>query len=110
MAEAGEELGYMKAFIDGSNGPLMSPDPVAECLRKVEDAACLTDSTIVERIASALNDLEASYARSSDRIVALESVLHDFDYRRPSVKGTPFSRCLRNAIERRQVRWSRRYA
>lgn len=84
----------------------MPSDPVAICLTKVDGAVGLTDSTIVERVATALNDLEASYRRPSERIVALEAVLHDFSHRRPSIKGSAFGRFLRTAIERRQDQWS----
>ena len=81
-------------------------DPVATCLRKVDGAVDVTDSTVVDRVATALDDLEASYRRPSERIVALEIVLHDFGRRRPSIKGSAFGRFLRNAIEQRQDQWS----
>ena len=77
-------------------------DPVAICLTKIDGAVDVTDSTVVDRVATALNDLEASYRRPSERIVALRAVLDDFGHRRPSVKDMPFGRFLRSAIERRQ--------
>jgi hypothetical protein len=57
---------------------------------------------------AAMDELEASYPHPSERIVALETILHEFTRRRPSVVGTPFSRFLRVVIKRRQVRWARR--
>ena len=82
----------------------MPMDPVAVCLRKVDGAVDLTDSKVVQRVATALDDLEASNRRPSERIFALEAVVHDFCHRRPSVKDMPFGRFLRSAIERRQDR------
>ena len=85
-------------------------DPVAICLRKVDVAFDVTDSKVLEQVATALDDLEASYQRPSERVVALEIVLHDFGRRRPSIKGTAFGRFLRTAIEQRQDQWSIRTA
>ena len=88
----------------------MPLDPVTICLCQFDSAVDLTDSTAVDRVATALDDLEASYRRPSERIVALEIVLHDFGRRRPSIKGSAFGRFLRTAIERRQDQWSIRSA
>ncbi|AWI88915.1 hypothetical protein [Methylorubrum aminovorans] len=85
---------------------LTAMQPVIQCLRKVDHAFTVADSTAGERVLEALNELESAYRRPSERIVALEAVLHEFD-RRGRVDGTPFSRLLRLAVERRQNKWSR---
>ena len=80
--------------------------PVSQCLRKVDHASAVADSSAGERVLKALDELESAYRRPSERIVALEAILHEFD-RRGRVTGTPFSRLLRVAVERRQNKWSR---
>lgn len=80
--------------------------PVIQCLRKVDHASAVADSTVGQRVLEALDELESAYRRPSERIVALEAVLHEFD--RPGrLNGTPFNRLLRVAVERRQNKWSR---
>ncbi|MBB2962235.1 hypothetical protein FHU13_002627 [Methylobacterium sp. R2-1] len=80
--------------------------PVIQCLRKVDHASAVADSTAAERVLQALDELESAYRRPSERIVALEAVLHEFD-RAGRVNDTPFSRLLRLTVERRQNKWSR---
>ena len=80
---------------------------VRRCLRKVDEAAALADSALAERLLEALTELEAAYARPSERIVALESVLHAFE-RGPRAGDTTLGRILRIAIDRRQSFWARR--
>jgi hypothetical protein len=85
---------------------LKAMQPVTQCLRKVDHALSVSDSTAGERVLEALNELESAYRRPSERIVALEAVLHEFG-RQGRVQDTPFSRLLRLAVERRQNKWSR---
>lgn len=82
--------------------------PVSLCIRKVDHASVITDSTVVARVSDALNELESAYLRPSERIVALEEVLQDFGHSR-QVKGTPFGRFLATSIQRRQNKISRIY-
>ena len=85
-------------------------EPTDICLRKVSEAAQITDSTVVAKVADALDELEAAYPHPSDRIIALERVFSEFARRRPSAYRTPTARLIRVSIERRQIRCSRRYA
>ncbi len=81
--------------------------PVGLCLRKVDHASTIADSTAGGCVLEALDALEGAYRRPSERIVALEAVLHEFDRGRP-MGGTAFGRFLRLTVERRQNKWSRR--
>lgn len=85
-------------------------EPTDVCLRKVSEAAHITDTTVIGKVADALDELEAAYRHPSDRIIALERVFSEFTRRRPSVHQTPNARLIRLSIERRQIRCSRRYA
>lgn len=85
-------------------------EPTDVCLRKVTEAANITDSTIIEKVAAALDELEAAYAHPNDRIIALERVFSEFGRRRPSAHRTPTARLIRVSIERRQIRCNRRRA
>ncbi|MFF8801680.1 MULTISPECIES: hypothetical protein [unclassified Methylobacterium] len=80
--------------------------PVNQCLRKVGHVSAGVDPTTVKRVCEALDELERAYRRPSERIVALEAVLHDFG-RYASVNDTPFRRFLRISVERRQNKWAR---
>lgn len=85
-------------------------EPTDVCLGKVTEASQITDSTIIAKVAAALDELEAAYAHPSDRIIALERVFSEFGRRRPAVYQTPAARLIRVSIERRQIRCSRRRA
>lgn len=78
-----------------------------QCLRKVDHASASADSAAGTCIVEALNELESAYRRPSERIVALEAVLHEFD-RGGRVGETAFGRLLRINVERRQNKWARR--
>lgn len=81
--------------------------PVSHCLRKVDHASATAGASAGERVIEALDELESAYRRPSERIVALEAVLHGFD-RGGRAGGTSFGRLLRLSVERRQNKWSRR--
>ncbi|AMB45277.1 hypothetical protein Y590_10200 [Methylobacterium sp. AMS5] len=81
--------------------------PVRQCLRKVDHASAIADSAAGTCILEALNELESAYRHPSERIVALEAVLHGF-VRDGRVGDTPFGRLLRVTVERRQNKWARR--
>ena len=85
-------------------------EPTDICLRKVSEAAEITDSTVIAKVADALDELEAAYLHPSDRVIALQKVFSDFSRRRPSAYQTPTARLIRISIERRQIRCNRRYA
>ncbi|WP_455990859.1 hypothetical protein [Methylorubrum extorquens] len=86
---------------------LLPMTPVRQCLRKVDHASAIADSAAGTCILEALNELERAYRRPSERIVALEAILHEFD-RDGRGGGTPFGRLLRISVERRQNKWARR--
>lgn len=75
--------------------------PVRRCLHTIDQAVAAADSTLSERIHDALTELEAAYARPSERVVALEAVLHAVE-RGPSASNVPLIRLLRIAVDRRQ--------
>ncbi|WP_286159127.1 hypothetical protein [Methylobacterium sp. Leaf456] len=77
------------------------------CLRKVDEAAATADPALAAHIREALGELEAAYARPSERIVALEALLHEFG-RGHSAGNTLLARLLRVAVDRRQGTWSHR--
>lgn len=81
--------------------------PVRRCLRKVDQAAATADPALAERIREALTELEAAYVRPSERIVALEAVLHEFE-RGHLAGNTLLARVLRVAVDRRQGTWAHR--
>ncbi len=81
--------------------------PVRRCLRKVDEAAATADPALADRIRDVLGELEAAYARPSERIVALEALLHEFE-RGPSAGNALLARLLRVAVDRRQGGWSHR--
>ena len=85
-------------------------EPTDICLRKVSEAAEITDSTVIAKVADALDELEAAYLHPSDRVIALQKVFSDFSRRRPSAYQTPTARLIRISIERRQIHCNRRYA
>ncbi|GLS46686.1 hypothetical protein [Methylobacterium brachythecii] len=80
--------------------------PVARCLRKVDHASVVTDSTIVEQVGEALDELEAAYRRPSDKITALEEVLQAVSRRR-TLETSPFGRFVYSSVERRQTSLAR---
>ncbi|ACA16482.1 hypothetical protein M446_2018 [Methylobacterium sp. 4-46] len=79
-------------------------DPVTHCLRKLDHASGVTAAGASALVTEALDELESAYGRASERIVALEAVLHDYDDRVSHRRGTPFHRFLVTAIDRRQGR------
>lgn len=81
--------------------------PVRHCLHNVAQTAAIADPPPVERILEALTALEAAYARPSERIVALEAVLQEFE-RSPLAGQAALARVLRIAVDRRQSFWARR--
>lgn len=75
---------------------------VEVCLRKVRDVSVVTDTSVVESVTEALNELESSSRRPSERVVALEAVYQEFSKPRGSAPRSPFDLFLLTMIERRQ--------
>lgn len=82
-------------------------NPVNRCLRKLDHASAVSDTTITALVADALNELEASYGRPGDRILALEDVLHSYSERRSDRHAAPFHRFLLSIVDQRQTALSR---
>ncbi|UYW29510.1 hypothetical protein OKC48_13700 [Methylorubrum extorquens] len=80
--------------------------PVSRCLHKVDHLSAVPDSTVADGINAALDELEAAYRNTCERIVALEMVLQEVSRDRRT-GGTPFGRFVRVSVERRQVKLSR---
>lgn len=76
--------------------------PIETCMRKVEAAARITDSTVVQHVMAALDELEDAYASCHERTLALEALRTSFGQRRAHVCGGPFHRFLCTCIEKRQ--------
>ncbi|GJD53090.1 hypothetical protein OPKNFCMD_5861 [Methylobacterium crusticola] len=81
--------------------------PVNRCLRRLDHASAITDSTVAHLIAEALDELEAAFARPSDRVVALEAVLHEVRDRSGAGRK-PLTRFLHTVVDQRQSRLTRR--
>jgi len=79
--------------------------PVARCLERLDLASVRNDSTIVALVGDALDELEAAFDRPSERIVALEAVLHEVR-ERPAPDSKAFGQFLLTMIDRRQDRLS----
>lgn len=77
--------------------------PVQLCLQKVWDVAVVTDTTVIDSVAEALNELESSFRRPSERVVALEAMHQKFSHRSGAVGRSPFERFVLTMIERRQL-------
>ena len=75
--------------------------PVSRCLHKVDHLSAVPDSSVADRLDSALNELESAYRRPSERIVALEAVLQEV-CRDNQKSKTPFGRLVLSSLERRQ--------
>ena len=80
--------------------------PVSRCLSLIDSSVAAPDAGTVPSIDGMLDELEASYYRPSERIVALEAVLHGFTRSR-QIGGTRLGRFLRLSIDRRQNRLAR---
>ncbi|CAO4146850.1 hypothetical protein LPLAFNJD_LOCUS2300 [Methylorubrum aminovorans] len=79
---------------------------VIRCLHKVDHLSAVPDSTVADRVDAALDELEGSYRKPCERILALEEVLQEV-CRSRKTGGTPFGRFVRVSVERRQVKLSR---
>lgn len=77
-------------------------DPMIYCLRKLDHASAVSDSGVTAIVSDALTELEAAYNRPTDRVLALERVLHRYNGLHTRQRGTPFHRFLIATIDHRQ--------
>lgn len=75
--------------------------PVSRCLHEVDHLSAVPDSSVADRLDTALNELEGAYRKPSERVVALEAVLQEVS-RDSRKSGTPFGRLVLRSLERRQ--------
>lgn len=75
---------------------------IYQCIRRLDHASAATNTAVTAMVAEALNELEAAYTHPSDRIVALETVLHDFGQLHRTRRDTPFHSFLMTSIDHRQ--------
>ncbi|KQO59061.1 hypothetical protein ASF24_12785 [Methylobacterium sp. Leaf86] len=78
--------------------------PVSICIRAIDTASEITDSTLVEKVEAAIDALEASCSTPSERVLALERVYGTFTRRRRSKANGPFGRFIAQQIDARQDR------
>ncbi|MHC2019709.1 hypothetical protein [Methylobacterium sp. CM6247] len=78
--------------------------PVSICVRAIDTASEITDSTLVEKVEAAIDALEASCSTPSERVLALERVYGTFARRRRSKTNAPFGRFIAHQIDVRQDR------
>ena len=76
--------------------------PIDACIREINVAAAFSDSTVIERVDTALDVLEATCGSPTAKIVALEKVHAAFIERHPSTQQTPTGRFIAKHIDLRQ--------
>ena len=76
--------------------------PQELCIRRIEEAGTLTDSTVVRLVEGALDELKATYRRPDERLVALEAVHSAFTARRRRTTPVPFGRFVAKVVGRSQ--------
>jgi hypothetical protein len=84
--------------------------PQERCIRRIDEARNLSDSSVIHLVQDALSDLEQAYSRTSERVVALEAVHSAFFARRRRASAAPFGRFVAKIIDRRQDDLLRRSA
>jgi hypothetical protein len=82
----------------------MRMTPVSICVRAIDTASEITDSTLVEKVEAAIDALEASCSTPSERVLVLECVYGTFARRRRSKANAPFGRFIAHQIDARQNR------
>ncbi|WP_019903085.1 hypothetical protein [Methylobacterium sp. 77] len=76
--------------------------PVDRCARHISEALISTTSSVVDGIVGALDALEASYDTLSERVTALEAVLHIVKRRCRARPDMPDPRSVIASIDQRQ--------
>lgn len=64
--------------------------PVCICVREIDAASEITDTTVISRVETAIDALEVSCSTPVERVLALESVHNTFARRRRSKAQAPF--------------------
>ncbi len=82
-------------------------NPVKHCLRRLDHASAISDTTATTLVSDALNELEAAYTHPTDRILALETVLHGYRDLQTGRHVAPFQRVLTSSVDQRQTLLSR---
>jgi hypothetical protein len=78
--------------------------PVTICVREIDAASEITDSTVVAKVDAAIDVLEASFSTPTERVLALERVHGTFARRRRSKAKGPFGRFIAHHLDVRQNR------
>ncbi|MBD8904825.1 hypothetical protein MBTS_21740 [Methylobacterium bullatum] len=78
--------------------------PVCICVREIDAASEITDTTVISRVETAINALEASCSTPAERVLALERVYETFARRRRSKAQVPFGRFIAHHLDIRQNR------
>lgn len=76
--------------------------PQERCVRRIDEVRDRTDSSVVRAVEDALAELEASFSRASDQVLALERVHQAFSTRRRRTSAAPYGRFVSEIIDRRQ--------
>ncbi|MBX9931269.1 MAG: hypothetical protein K2Y56_06990 [Methylobacterium sp.] len=77
--------------------------PVERCRHTLDFLAAVRDTSVADRVSTALNELEAAYPNHERRTAALSLLLEQVRSESPSRPLTPFRRFLIALIERRQA-------
>jgi hypothetical protein len=78
--------------------------PVCICVREIDAASGITDTTVVSIVDAAIDALEASCSTLTERILALECVHGTFASCRRSKAQAPFGRFIAKHLDVRQSR------
>lgn len=78
--------------------------PVSICIRAIDSASEITDSTVIAKVDAAIDMLEASCSTPTEQVLALERVYETFACRRRSQTNAPFGRFIAQQIDQRQNR------
>lgn len=76
--------------------------PVSICVRVIDAASGVTESTVVSMVDEALDALEASCSSPTEQVLALERVYGTFARRRPGKDLAPFGRFIAKHLDMRQ--------
>ncbi|MCK2056847.1 hypothetical protein [Methylobacterium sp. 37f] len=78
--------------------------PLCICVREIDAASEITDTTVVSKVDAAIDALEASCSTPTERILALERVYGTFSRRRRSKAQAPFGLFIAKHLDVRQNR------
>jgi hypothetical protein len=78
--------------------------PVTICVREIDAASEIADSTVVSKVDAAMDVLEASFSTPTEQVLALERVHGTFSRRRRNLALAPFGRFVAQLIDLHQNR------